>query len=268
VDIRIIEHLDYREIIKNLCKKTKISQKNLALSAGIHTSYFSRVMTGGADFSSSQLYLIASDLGISGWELDYFLLLGEYWSSSHHSHKQHLLSKIKDLQKKHSKVISKMKDVETEMSESYIREYYAEAVTAKIHMLLTIDKYQKNPMLICNKILIPEFKLKLELEKLSRIGVIKEDKGEWKVLKFNVHLDESSAISPQNHINWRLESIQNIQKRTPRPSDYHMSAVFSTDENGKLKIKEMFKEFVVEAQKVAGQVKDQEDVYHISFDLF
>lgn len=264
----IIEYLDYRDIIKIWCKSLKISQKSLAQSAGIHTSYFSRVMTGQADFSSAQLYLIAGDLKLLKWELDYFLMLGEYWNTSNFAHKAYLKQKIEDIQKERTKVISKLQDVDTKLSEDHIRIYYLEAVTAKIHMLLTIEKYRRNPSLICNKILIPEFKLNLELEKLESLGIIRQSNKKIEVIKFNVHLEESSDVSPLNHINWRLETISNLQKRTPRPSDYHMSAVFSTDETGKVKIKEMFKEFVVNAQKVAGQINDQEDVYHISFDLY
>jgi transcriptional regulator with XRE-family HTH domain len=266
--LNITKHLEYREIIKIWAKQLKISQKSLAQSAGIHTSYFSRVMSDGTDFSPSQLYLIGKDLGLQEWELDYFLLLGEHSSSGNHSHKSFLKSKIIEIQEKRSKVISEMKDVDTEFSEEYTREYYREAVTAKVHMFLTIEKFRKNPILLCQKILIPEFKLQIELEKLHTLGIIEILEDEIRLIKFNVHLDESSSISPNNHINWRLESISTIQKRTPRPSDYHMSAVFSTDENGKIRIKELFKKFILDAQKVASQVKDQEDVFHLGFDLY
>jgi hypothetical protein len=267
--INITRYDNYRDIIIKLSKDQKISYKSLAQSANIHTSYFSRVMGDNADFSGSQLFLIGKSLGLNEWEMEYFLLLGEYFSSSTSDHKNYLKNKIVETQKLRQKVISQLNDVETEFSDTHIATYYQEAVTAKIHMLLTIAKFRKNPLLICNKIMIPEHKLHMELQKLQSLGVISvNDDDEISVDKFHIHLDESSPVSPDNHVNWRLETIQYIKRRTPRPSDYHLSAAFSCDEKTKLKIKEMFKKFVIQAQKATSETKGQPEVQYISFDLY
>ena len=263
----ITRYTDYRDVIKVLCKEQKISFKALAQSARIHTSYFSRVMGLGADFSSSQLFLVAKDLGLSEWELEYFLLLGEVSAAASSEHKAFLMEKVKSIQKEKQKIARELKQIKG-LQESHIREYYKEAVTAKVHMYLTIDKFRKNPLLIAQKIMIPEYKLNLELKKLEELGLIKNHAGKLDMISYNIHLDETDPVSAANHINWRLESINNIQRRTPRPSDYHLSAVFSTDEETKIKIKDMFKEFVIAAQKETTAIKGHEEVFQICFDLY
>lgn len=110
-----------------------------------------------------------------------------------------------------------------------------------------------------------EQKLKSELDKPKLI----KRKGPALVeVEENIHLDEKSPLSPQNHINWRLESIKNISKREQHHSDYHLSVAFFCDEDTKIRLKQLFKDFVKQAQKEVGSCKNPDDVYHIVFDLF
>ena len=266
--INIYSYIDYREIIKKLAKEQCISFKSLANSARIHTSYFSRVMAKGANFSTTQLYLIGRDLGLGEQKLEYFLLLGEYFAASNNAHKEYLEKKIEKIKNEKQKTIADMEDVETSLSSDFVRVYYQEPITATIHMYLTLKKYRKNPKLIMAKTSIPEFKLKMELDKLESLGIIKKLKNQIELNKFNVHLDEASPLISSTHINWRLEAIAYLQKRSPRPSDHHISAVFTTDDEGKIKIKELFKKFILDAQKQAAKYKENEEVLHINFDLY
>ena len=57
-------------------------------------------------------------------------------------------------------------------------------------------------------------------------------------------------------------------KRSGNPSDYHLSAMFSCDENGKNKIKNHFKKFIIEVQKIVQKSQENDDAYFIGLDLF
>lgn len=265
---RLHQFNDYRELIKDLCKEQGHSFKAVALETGIHTSYFSRVMVDKADFNQEQLFLIGQTLGLHGWELDFLLLLGEWSRSGNASHKSFLKTKIKAIQDEKNKVIGELDQVYEGLTFEDKILYYREALTAKIHMYLTIDRYRKNKALISKKLFISENKLNSELNKLESLGLIEQKKTKIIMKQFSVHLEENDPLSPDNHINWRLESISQLKRRESKPTDYHMSAVFSTDEEGKGRIKNLFKEFVVSAQKEAVKMKSNAEVFSISFDLY
>jgi len=264
----IFQYLDYRPLIHDFSKSLGISYKSLASSARMHGSYFSRVMKEAAIFSSEQLYAIGRNLKLKPEEVEFLLLLGDFNNSGDSEHKSFLRTKINKIQKEKSKLLNKFKKETTELTKSDVDLYYREAITAKIHMLLTLSKYRENPTLICKKIFINEIKLESELVKLIEMKIIERVKGDIKVLRNNVHLDETHPASMQNHINWRLQTINHLSMRGNDPSDYHLSATFSCDEETKNKIKEIFKDFVSSAQNEVRNCKSAQDVFFIGMDLF
>ena len=264
----IFNYLDYRLVIKDFSRQKGITFKSLATSARIHSSYFSRVMKEKAYFSREQLYLIGKDLALVEEGMEYFLLLGEIVNSGQSGHQNFLLRKAKKIQDEKRKLSHQFEKTTTELTKKDIDYLYQEAVTGKIHMLLTLDKYRENPLLICKKVFISEKKLEQQLSKLEHLRLVSRENGAIRVLKRRVHLDENHPASIQNHINWRIETLNRLNQRNPQPSDYHLSAILSADEETKTKIKELFKKFVVDAQKLVKENKNIEDVYFLGMDLF
>jgi transcriptional regulator with XRE-family HTH domain len=265
---RIYKYLDYREAIKDLSKINRISYKSLASSARIHTSYFSRVMQSKAGFSREQLFLIGQDLQFNAEQLDFFMVLGEYDNSSLADHRQYLLGKIKKIQDDKNRLINNLPMESKELTAEDKSIYYQESMTAKVHMLLTIDKYRANRSMIAKKLSITDHKLDRELEKLAGLNLIEFKGREIELLKSSVHLEEADPLSLQNHINWRLETIHYLTKRYTNPSDYHLSAMFSCDEESKNKIKEEFKHFIIKVQQTVKESKNNDEAYFIGFDLY
>jgi|GEM_PF-2713256 len=286
--INITKYLDYRQIVREKSAELKISFRQLANSAGIHTSYFSRVMVGSAHFSQEQLYKISHDLGLRTWETEYLQLLGDLDRSGSQEHKNFLNQKIQGLREERQKVFSEVSGVEVykqkakalarEREEELAREreeelriekYYEDPLTQKVHLYLTIEKFREKPSLIAPRLGITDKRLEKEITKLEEVEIVQRTaKGEIKGVKFNIHLDQNHPLIPQTHINWRLEAIRKIQSREKQPSDFHFSVCFSTDEAAKVQIKELFKQFIIEAQKEASQHRANEEVFSICFDLF
>jgi len=265
----ISKYLDYRLLIRELSEEKGVSQRSLAESASVHASYFSRVMAGKADFSHDQLFSIGKDLGLVSWELSYLLLLGEHASAGTAQLKGFLRARIQKIQEERQKIFRDQSGVEMLREQERIESYYADPLTAKVHICLTIKRFREKPLLIAGRLNVSEARIHSELEKLGKLGIIERDhRGAVTGVKFNIHLDENHPLSAQNHANWRLESIRKIQEREKKPSDYHFSAVFSTDTEAKLKIKDMFKAFVLAAQSEASEQRANEDLCVISFDLF
>lgn len=264
----VYKYLEYTQIIEELSKIRRISYRTLAQSSGIHTSYFSRVQMGHANFSSEQLYSLAMIFELKPEETEYLLLLGEYQRSGQAKHKLYLKKKIDQLRNEKLKLKEKLNHIP--IVESQIRNYqpyYLESITAKIHMHLCLPKYRENPQLLLKKLNISDQKLAKELDKLKSLQVIQIDRNKITLLKDSLHLDEADPISSINHMNWRLEAINKISKKDLRVSDYHFTVNFTANEETKIAIKQSFKDFLVGVQKLVGH-SSEEDVYTLTFDLF
>lgn len=264
----ITSYLDYRVLIRDLCRYKKISYRFLAQKTQIHTSWFSRVQSGNADFSPEQLYALAELLGIISWELEYLLLLGDYSRSGYHHHKSFVLQKIKSLQKKHQKVINRLSDTPEHLSETSRNLYYQEAVTAKIHMYLTIPKYRENVFQLSQILKISREKLGSELDKLSSLGIIKIHDGLVEVVSFHVHLDEDDLASWTNHMNWRLDAIQCLTRRDSKGEDYHFSSAFGCNPEIRRFVRERLRQLVVDTQKKISESEDCDQICYFGLDLY
>ena len=114
MELKPFATLDYRPIIKYYGRQNKISQKDLAGWARVHTSYFSRVMKGETDFSPAQMYAIAKALGFDGAKLEFCVLTTEYAHSTEESHRQFLKKKLKECQKEIEQVGDQFKGLTLE----------------------------------------------------------------------------------------------------------------------------------------------------------
>lgn len=264
----IFKYLNYLKIIEELAQFRRISYKHLAQSTSIHTSYFSRVMMDKAHFSAEQMYLIGKVFEFNTDEMEYFTLLGELARSSTPTYKNFLKKKIDVIREKKLKLTENLSQVQViEKSQINYQSYYQEALTAKIHMLLCSSKYRESVHLIAKKLSISDSKLNSELEKLKNLSIIKIEKNKILMLKESIHLDEHDPLSPLNHVNWRLETIHKLTKKDYKASDYHLTVNFTANEETKLAIKQVFKDFVLQIQKMVMKAPADES-YSMSFDLY
>jgi len=260
--------LDYRLIIKYYGRQSKISQKDLAGWARVHTSYFSRVMKNETDFSAAQMYAIGKALGLDGPRLEFCVLAVEHAHSTDEAHREFLKKKIKHCQKEIDKIIGQLKDLQKEMGEEEINLYYKEAITAKIHMLFTLDTFCKNANLVKKELSLDEDKFQDEMQKLEKLGLIIRNGNKIDNVARRIHLSEEHELSKQNHINWRLDAIHQMTHARKKHNDYHFSASFSASDSEKELIKDQFKEFIVAAQKIVRGASKVNKTYHIGFDLY
>lgn len=267
--INIYKYLNYVKICQKLAKTRRVSFRTLAENTGIHTSYFSRVMVGKAHFSQEQIFSLAEIFELNDRETGYLLLLRDHAYSSQAKHKKYLQAKIEALRNKNLKLENELKQNKTlSLCREIASSYYFSPLTAKLHMYLTIPRYQKRPETLATKLRCSEARIHSELDKLAILGMIERTGQAYKVLHDSVHLEEDDPMSYLNHTNWRMDAIHKQQTQEKRLSDYHFSACFSANQEIKLHIKEMFKDFVVQAQKTVGGASAYDEVYYILFDLY
>lgn len=267
--MNIYKELEYRKIVRLSLSQRRMTAGEAAEKVGVHGSYFSRVMKENAEFSAEQLFSLAKIFEFSPDETEYFLLLGEKSRSGVVSHQQFLKKQIEDIRGQKLKLKEDLKDATIlETATPDYAQYYLEAMTARIHMYLCLDPYRLHPDRIREKLGITPEKLKEELNKLEALALIRTEGGQIRLLKDSVHLDEGDRLSPINHANWRIETVQRLARRQKRKDDYHCTANFTTNEEGQRAIKEAFKEFLLKAQKIVQGAGTEAGVYTLCFDIY
>jgi transcriptional regulator with XRE-family HTH domain len=241
------------DALKLQIKLKGLNLRRVCLSCDINASYFSRVLKDDANLSSSQLFRILKFLNVDSDEFDYVFLLWHLSQAQEKSERDHFLKKVRDIQNEKTKVSARIESKVMKSAEQVqkdIQSYYSEVVTALIHMLLTMDKYSKQPHLIAGVLGISERKLNLELLKLTQLNLVEQRKDSMRVNDESIHLPAESPLSYQNHINWRVEAIKDLTLQDSKFSDYHFSGAFTCDEDTKNKIKKLLKEVIVDSQKI------------------
>ncbi len=256
--------------IVTLLKARKISSRTISLACQIHPSYFSRAIKGDAALSQQQVFRIAGFLNLSDFETEYFFLLWNLSAAQSKVEKDFFQQKIRNIQNEKQKISDKIKAkiLADEDRQNQLQNYYSEAITAMIHMYLTIPAFQHHPDLLVKELGISNKKLDLELEKLKKLRLI-EGQGK-KIIRVeeSIHLPENSPLAFSNHINWRIRTIHAIEKRELSSENYHVSVVFSADAETKHKLKQLLRQTLLQAKGIVGDCASPNQVYHLMMDLF
>ena len=266
--MNIFDKKDYRIILRCLAQEQHLSLRQLATAARIHTSYFSRVMNGGTNVSPDQMFRLATQLHVDAEERDYLLLLLEAEAAGDAGYRAVVEAKVQAVrtEKRRMETLLHNKSAPAVVTEADLADYYRNIITAKVHMYLTIPTYREQPARIAERLAISQSKLATELHRLERLGVIKRTGEQVTRVKAFVHLDSRHTVSVQNHINWRLDAASRLSKRDGDDDDYAFSVVFSANREAMRTVREAFKAFVVQAELIVRETKEEE-VYQMTFDL-
>ncbi|WP_141730741.1 DUF4423 domain-containing protein [Oligoflexus tunisiensis] len=265
---RIYGHQCYREIIRAFVKSHDSSHRALATACQIHTSYFSRVMTGDAEFSAEQLFKICKAMELQEEDINFVLMLGELSRSSHHEHKQFLKQRIEAVQEEHLRLSQQLQGEMTRLGPEQIDLYFSDIRLAKVHMLLTVPRFRAYPQQISRRLGLSEHELQKLLERLHQLGLIRFHGGAVHHVEQSIHLDEHHPLSLQNHKNWRIDALHHLTSSERQPHDYHFSATFTCDADTKGRIKEIFKSAIVQAQSLVAACPRVEQAYVLTLDLY
>ncbi|HYX32809.1 MAG TPA: DUF4423 domain-containing protein [Oligoflexus sp.] len=258
----------YRDVIRAVVKGQGTSYRAIASATQIHTSYFSRVMAEGAEFSADQLFKICKALQLQEAETTYVLLLGDMSRSSHHDHKVFLKQKLEAIQEKHLRLADQLQGDITSLEAEQIEMYFHDVRLAKIHMLLTIPRFRMHPQQISKRLGLSESELTRLLERLQKLGLVRLQKNAVTHVEQNVHLDEHHPLSLINHKNWRIDCLHHLNTGEREPHDYHFSATFSCDADTKGRIKEILKDAIIQAQRQVSECARVENAYVLTLDLY
>jgi len=269
----VFHYQDYRQLIKDEVEKrkaldSKFNFQRMSEKTGIQKAYLSQVLGGQRDLAQDQLFKVCQFLGLGAEESDYMALLLEYARSGLSERKSFLKKKIEEWQRANLKTEKNVAVKEVTLSNESVALYYLDPLHQLVHIALDIPRFRKNPTELLNYLAISKEKLAWILTNLEKMEIVQLKEGEVKVLHHNLHLPKDSPLFWSWKTSLATMAYQHLRNNSrDKDKNYTFSVVFAADEETRLKLHQMFMDFLKDAKKFVGEAKSKE-VYQMNFDLF
>ncbi len=196
-------------------------------------------------------------------EEEYFLLLVQRDRAHEPKYQKKLDQKIGNLQKRALNLTNHIQDKATEMKADWMPRYYSDWSYGAIHILTAIKDFQ-TPERMALKLGLSLERVLVVLKELEEMNLVAKSKKDLFVhTGHDFHLPGTSAFNRQNHLNWRLKAIENMQFA----DNLHYSSVFALSKKDIPIIKAQTLEFI-ESKRVRVTESGAEDLLCFCLDFF
>lgn len=266
--MNIFIYRSYVEVLRSYLKRHERQvgiKTELATAAGCRLSYLSHVLSETAQFTMDHAFGAASFMNLDPVEHEVFLLLVQQARAASKEYRDHLQKRIDELKVENFK-IEKEIGSRAELSPQEYETYASDWLLQSIHIYLTIRKYQ-NFETLREKLSLSAEHLREKLEKLSKMKLaqyIPKSKT-WISLQRDMHAPLGSSVAVNRHLQWKMQSIQNMQRRDS--SAVHFGATVSISHEDFDKIKSDIFSFIQAARERAIQ-SAEERVAHLDLSFF
>ena len=256
--MNFFDHTDYREALRELVAErkrvdTQFGFHSLADAARIQRPYMSKVISGKAELSVDQLYLICESIGLDAERATFIELLLNYSRSAVTARKKKLKSQIDAtaLSKRTSDANLKSKIVSTAGSDDLSR-YYLNPWTQIVHVALSIPRYSSDPKLLAQVLGISPHMMQTILQDLTLLNLVYSEGKNIIPRDGHLHLSRSSSLFQPWKTQLRLAAMQRQSYLTDETS-YSFTAVFSATEDSRKRIHAKFLLFMKEFEALPGR---------------
>jgi uncharacterized protein (TIGR02147 family) len=261
----IYTYQNYKKYLKDMAALLgRGSIGKLALAAGCNRTYLSQCLTTKVQLTPDHIMGMADYLNLSEDEMDYLVLLLLFERSASETAQARIKKKMDRLVQANlvlSRKISSKGDSD-ELTEPQKTKYYSSWKYAAIHTLASIRDYQTTPSM-AKKTRLPEAEVASVLMELEDMGLIRYDDERWVHTKKNIHIPTGYSHTTQNHLNWRLKSVEDVNNK----SSIHYTTLFSLSKNDWESLREQLLAFI-DAQRDFIHASGTDEMYSFCCDLF
>lgn len=264
----VFDYRDYKKYLVKLLDNPPSSKRRgfkseFAKAISCQQSYLSRILSSQADLSPEQANSASIFLNHTKLERKYFFLLTLFNKSGTKSLSDTLEKELDEL-----KASSLMLNTRTELKQ-YLTvadqvEYYSTWQYAAIHMAICLEQYSVLDE-ISKRFLIPKIKVRKIVNFLLNTGLIKKNKEKYEIGPSQIHLSHDSELILRHHVNWRIESIKNLDKSTL--NDLHYSSIASISKKDIPKVREILVKAIEEVRSII-KISNDDSVICYQMDLF
>ncbi|MEZ0393372.1 MAG: DUF4423 domain-containing protein [Pseudobdellovibrionaceae bacterium] len=236
----------------------------LAEAAGCDRTYLSQCLSTKVQPTPDHVLGIGQYLNLSESESDYFLLLLLHERSASKK-SQLLMEKKMKILSEADLILSKkiaQKAESNELTETEKSIYYSHWKYAATHALTSIKEFQTVPA-IAKRTKLTDTEISNALKDLKNMGLVLFQAGSWVHSGKSIHISSGSSHTSQNHTNWRLKSIENVNSQNA----VHYTTLFSLSKKDWQILREQLLRFI-ETQMDFIHASGTEELYCFCCDLF
>lgn len=263
---------DYKESIRQQLQflrknKPSINLQKLASSIGIQYTFLSKVLNSQTHhLSEDHLYKAATFLELTADEIDFLMLLRAKLNSTDNNRKAYLEKQIKSLQQQ--RFTSADNQGKNLIQSEFDIKYLFDPFTMVVHIALFIDDFRKNPKKLSPLLGLTLNKLEDYLIVLEKLDYIKTKNSPFEIIEVFKKYPHFGPEHPLTRIHQlSIKSfLLNRLPHTPESDKESLFVTFTMDNQGFQQIKQMFRKFLGDAQKVTFDCRHQH-LYQMNFDL-
>ncbi|MFZ4404982.1 MAG: TIGR02147 family protein [Pseudobdellovibrionaceae bacterium] len=265
--MNIYDYDDYKKYWSdrslNRPKKGHGENSRLAKYLNVSTTMVSQVFKGDKHISLEMACDIADYLNLSIEEKDYFILITDYQKANSNKLKIVFKNQIKRIQKQQKKLETKITN-HTVLNETEKSIFYSSWIYSAIGVLVDLGKYN-NAQDIAQRLSLNIEVVEKALQFLLSSRLIIQDGKKIKMGSVGTHTGDSSLLTKVHHSNWRIKSIECMDKKDPQSLFFSAPLVLS--ESAAIKIRQ---EIFDKIQDIIKQVvpSDSETVRCLNIDWF
>lgn len=269
--LNVYNHLKYRAALEEMIEirrnsPTRLTLRRLAEQVGLQPSFLTNVLKERFDFSSDQLFAVATELGFSQVERKYLSLLLEHERSTFKPRRDELLKEIEAIRNEQQKTEKHLSSKKVEMTPDAQAEYYLDPFVQLAHVHLSLPLYDKQPDRMAQVLGISNEHLAKVLEVLIRIGYVERKGTHYVVVGRNRHLPKDNPLCGPHQALMRLKSIDQMQRLSSEQA-YSFSATITGNEETWEQLRDAYLTFVKKAEGIVKPAPSKK-AYQMNFDLF
>jgi uncharacterized protein (TIGR02147 family) len=261
----VFEYSEYKQFLKDIIQhRGRGSVAKMAEAAGCNRTYLSQCLGSKVQFTPDHIIGVSGYLDLNDDEQEYLLLLLLHERSASKSAQSRIREKMNKIVQANlvlSKKISQKRD-SNELTELQKTKYYSSWKYAAVHTLTSLPDHQ-SPAQIAEKIHLSEAEIASVLRDLREMSLIDLSDRKWVHSGKNIHVSVGSFHTTQNHLNWRLKSIEDTNNKKA----VHYTTLFSLSKKDWQEMREKLIAFI-EAQRDLIHQSGTEEVYCFCCDLF
>ncbi len=235
----VFNYSDYKQFIIDRIDNSENSgrgvRSKLAKATGCQVAYVSHVLSAERHFNLEQTEAISRFFEMRADETEYLLILVQYNRAGTIPLQKIFKRQLDKLRLQYQQVKNRIQ-VCGKISDEDQLVYYSSWHYQAIRMLLTIPEF-RTIRSISSRLDIPEDRTAEVVSFLVAKGLIAETDEGYHATDIRVHLDEESPLITKLHTNWRVHTLQSLDRK--KDEDLHYSGVMSLSKTDFEKVREI-----------------------------
>ena len=263
----IFDFSDYKKYVNERVKVDKGIPQGARIKMAnflrCQPTYLSQVLNRKPHFTLEQASLCCLFFSLDEVETKYFLSLVGFARAGSKKLKLSFAKQLQELRDERFNFKKRLKELDGVSLENQ-KIFYCAWNFSAIHILLAVPDFQ-DPEYISKRLRLPVNVVTEVTKFLEHAGLIEKINGKLEITTRLYHLSKDSVFNRINHINWRSQALQSVERSLPE--DVHYSCVLAISNSDSVKLKTLIFEFI----KNFGQVVDPsacEEAFSLSLDFF